>query len=84
MVLRSAAGTPVAADEPFLMGHSNVIVALVGGSADVRQKVERALRALPQSPGLSGHSYAPSQGFLVASGHGDGCREPLRGFGAQS
>lgn len=44
---RSATGTPIAAGVPFVTSHSNVIVALVGGSEDLQERVERAIQGLP-------------------------------------
>jgi hypothetical protein len=41
-VLDGTVGEP-----PFLTGHSNVVVALIGGSAEQRDKVARAVEALP-------------------------------------
>jgi len=32
---------------PFVTGHSNVIVALVGGSPELQEQVERAIQGLP-------------------------------------
>lgn len=44
---RSATGTPIADGTPFVTSHSNVTVALVGGSNDVQEKVDRAIQGLP-------------------------------------
>jgi hypothetical protein len=44
---RSPSGTPIADGVPFVTGHSNVIVALVGGSEELRERVDRAIRGLP-------------------------------------
>lgn len=40
-------GTPIADGVPFVTGHSNVIVALVGGSAELQEQVDRAIQGLP-------------------------------------
>ena len=43
----ATAGTPTAAAPPHVTQHSNVIVALVGGSPEVIEKVDRAITGLP-------------------------------------
>ena len=42
----SFGGTPVAADNPHITSHSNVVVALIGGSEDVASRVDRAVAEL--------------------------------------
>ena len=44
---RSPSGTPIATEPPHLASHSNVTAALVGGSAEVAEKVDRAVEGLP-------------------------------------
>lgn len=44
---RSPSGTPIADGVPFVTGHSNVIVALVGGSPELAEQVKRAIQGLP-------------------------------------
>lgn len=44
---RSATGTPIADGVPFVTSHSNVTVALVGGSPELQERVERAIQGLP-------------------------------------
>ena len=44
---RSPSGTPIATGPPHLASHSNVTVALVGGSPEVAEKVDRAIEGLP-------------------------------------
>lgn len=43
----NARGTPVATEPPYLAHGSNVIVALIGGDDDLRQKVDAAMAGLP-------------------------------------
>ncbi len=44
---RSPSGTPIGTLPPRLASHSNVTVALVGGSEEVAEKVDRAIEGLP-------------------------------------
>jgi hypothetical protein len=46
-VLGGAIGTPPPGGPPYVVGHSNVVVALVGGSDELRERVARAINALP-------------------------------------
>ena len=46
-ILRTATGTPVATEAPRVFSHSNVTVALVGGSDELAEAVERAIAGLP-------------------------------------